>query len=81
MPGNRLEWAYNLIDHHQSPGFGMFNTFHVTKYADPKALIEATIHGTTIGSSTGQWLGVAGFEEEDICSSILCAEINMTENT
>lgn len=59
----------------------MFNTFHVAKYAHSIALVKATIDDTPIRSSTGQWFGVAWFEKENVCSGILCAEVNMTENT
>lgn len=68
---DRFGLAYNLIDHHQSPGFGMFNTFHISKDVDTETLVKTTIYGTAIGGATGQRFGVAGFEKEDVCTRIL----------
>lgn len=58
----------------------MLDTFHVPEDVDPVSLIEATISLVPVGSTGGSYVGAPRFEKEDVCSSVLGAEVDMAQH-
>ena len=72
--------SYYLINHHESTRLRMFDTFNVTKDVCPISLVK-TIFDAIDGSVSRLGLTGPWFEKEDVCSRVVCYQIDVLEHT
>lgn len=71
---------YNLVNHHQSSCFGMFDTFHVAKDVHSVALVQPTVDTVAVRCSSWEGFAISRLQKEDIGAGVLCTKVNVAQN-
>ncbi len=78
LEGKQVASTYNLIDHDQNPGLGMFGSLHVSEYRAAKSLIQACVEGAVEACRLD--VDLLRMEDEDVGLGAFCNLVQMTQN-
>jgi len=72
--------THNLVNHHQRSGFGVLHAFHVAKDVGSVSLVKSIFNTATVGSTSNFQIRITRLEEEDVCASVACNEVNVIQD-
>ena len=72
--------TYNLVDHDQDPCLSMLRALRVPIYCNAEALVEPMLISSTITGTRSLVVYGFGIEQEDICSGVVCEDVEVFEH-
>lgn len=76
--GKRVASTYDLVNHDQNSGLGMFGSLHVSEYRAAKSLIEACVQCAV--EACGLDVDLLRMEDEDVGFGAFCNLVQMAQN-